>query len=98
MLSGRCAIAPGWVSLHRVAWSLDDWSKIEGWFKEWESVSVPCGVCWKHWESFKKNDNPNFSSRESFFWWSFRAHNEVSLRIQKDVWSAEEFVCAYAFD
>jgi len=87
---------PGWETLHRSAWVVEDWSRIESWFVEWESVSVPCSACWNHWLRFKRDNPPDFSSREKFFWWTFKAHNEVSHRLEKEVWSAERFVFEYA--
>lgn len=77
----------GWQELHCIAWSIDDLATLPSWFAEWDAVSVPCGNCRIHWEDYKQKNPPDFGSRAGFFWWSWRAHNTVSLRIGKTVWS-----------
>lgn len=86
----------GWVPLHRVAFCLPVWADIESWFKMWDSISVPCGACRKHWEYSKELDPPRFQSRIEFFWWSHRAHNSVSMRIGRSVWSCGRFWRRYS--
>ncbi|WP_146675975.1 ERV1/ALR-related protein [Pirellula sp. SH-Sr6A] len=81
----------GWVPLHRVAFRLQTWADIEAWYRMWESISIPCGACRRHWAGFKELDPPRFHSRIEFFWWSHRAHNSVSKRIGRSVWSCGRF-------
>lgn len=90
-----CEIEPSWRSSHFAALRIEDWGAIEDWVTRWDSVSVHCGQCRAHWEEFNTQDPPGLESRIAFFWWSYRAHNAVSQRIGKSVWSCGRFYRKY---
>jgi len=46
--------------------------------------------CNEHWQKWYSSNRPDYSSREAYFAWTVKAHNNVNERLKKPTWTVEQ--------
>jgi hypothetical protein len=78
-----------WKELHVRALSPFPMDEERDWFGAF-LAGLPCPKCREHFNVFLEENPPDFSSREAFFEWTVRAHNDVNEATGKRVISVGE--------
>lgn len=65
------------------------------WTKKIPRFTKGCS-CNEHWTKWYRANPPNFTSREAYFAWSVKAHNDVNLRLNKPSITVEQAKAMYA--
>jgi hypothetical protein len=84
-----------WNELHNRALDHKDGVNDSVWLLTWAKRLKPfqkkgtCS-CNEHYNKWKKNNPPNFATREKYFEWTVRLHNSVNRLGNKKEWTVEE--------
>ena len=81
-----------WLQLHRTAHALPEspWSEqtrdaarafLAGWEQAVEDASHGTCPCSSHWQALKAARPPDFTSRQSFYWWTCAIHDDVNAKL-----------------
>jgi hypothetical protein len=83
-----------WHQLHRTAHALPDspWSEqtrdavrafLQAWEQAVEDASHGQCPCSSHWQALKAARPPDLTSRQAFYWWTVRIHDDVNARLNR---------------
>lgn len=57
--------------------------------------TLPCAICRKHYEDYIYQYPPQFKNRQQIVRWLFDLHNDVNMRLNKNVLTYEQFIQLY---
>ena len=83
-----------WLELHRralleVVEGANDMPWISKWGLQLPRFTTGC-KCNEHWGKWLGANKPDFTTRESYFAWTVKAHNAVNERLKKPQYTVDE--------
>lgn len=89
----KAATSDLWQQLHQHALQHKDGTNDTAWIATWSKqlprFTTGC-KCNEHWVKWLKANKPNFTTRDTYFAWTVRAHNAVNARLGKPEYTVEQ--------